>query len=396
LNFLSKIDKNNPSYVGTLNVKGDEYVMKVDQHYESDKNKGNLDEKVWMVIKSSCFKEGIGYRLREGDYIKLGKVIFKVREIQIDESLKDKRDKKPLLKKTSGFMKDKTMGEMVIQGQVFANNNNEQIINNGNNMQSNPFGNNINTNLDKIKKKSNPICRICLMDDNEKDNPLVNPCHCIGSVRFIHILCLRRWLKSKVTTKNFNFLLVHSFKSFDCELCKTVIPEKIKYRNEIISLIDFQKPESNFIMLESISREKRETRYLYIIHIKDKYEIKLGRANDSDVRMTDISVSRNHAFLKLYQGYFYLEDNSSKFGTLAQIQSDVIFIPNKQIALQSGKLYMLFNLRKTFFSVFCCYNNKYLTNLDYNDYFENQEIGKEEKEAINSVIYIKFLILNID
>jgi pSer/pThr/pTyr-binding forkhead associated (FHA) protein len=45
---------------------------------------------------------------------------------------------------------------------------------------------------------------------------------------------------------------------------------------------------------------------------------KLGRGHESDVRVSDISVSRCHAILKydLKDHNFYLEDNLSKFGTL--------------------------------------------------------------------------------
>lgn len=45
--------------------------------------------------------------------------------------------------------------------------------------------------------------------------------------------------------------------------------------------------------------------------------IKVGRGHDAEVRITDISVSRLHAFIKRsVKGDFILEDNSSKFGTL--------------------------------------------------------------------------------
>lgn len=45
---------------------------------------------------------------------------------------------------------------------------------------------------------------------------------------------------------------------------------------------------------------------------------KLGRGHESDVRVSDISVSRCHAILKYDVNDFgyYLEDNLSKFGTL--------------------------------------------------------------------------------
>jgi len=150
-----------------------------------------------------------------------------------------------------------------------------------------------------------------------------------------------------------------------------------------------QKPENNYIMLESISREKRENRYLYIIHLKDKQSIKLGRANDSDVRMTDISVSRNHASLKLYNGYLYLLDNSSKFGTLVHLQRNFKLIPQKQLALQSGKFYLLVNVKKTCFAAFRCYKNKTLMQQDYNDFLEAQAVlsKPEESDFVNIVSY---------
>ena len=49
--------------------------------------------------------------------------------------------------------------------------------------------------------------------------------------------------------------------------------------------------------------------------------IKVGRAHDSEVRVTDISVSRCHALIKVSsRGDSVVEDNSSKFGTLVQIR----------------------------------------------------------------------------
>ena len=49
--------------------------------------------------------------------------------------------------------------------------------------------------------------------------------------------------------------------------------------------------------------------------------IKVGRGHDSQVRVTDISVSRFHAlFRKTIQGDFILEDNNSKFGTLVLVR----------------------------------------------------------------------------
>jgi pSer/pThr/pTyr-binding forkhead associated (FHA) protein len=47
-------------------------------------------------------------------------------------------------------------------------------------------------------------------------------------------------------------------------------------------------------------------------------EVSIGRGNDNEIRVNDISVSRIHAFIKKdpKDGSFFIEDNQSKFGTL--------------------------------------------------------------------------------
>ncbi|XP_036402109.1 E3 ubiquitin-protein ligase MARCH8 isoform X1 [Megalops cyprinoides] len=48
-------------------------------------------------------------------------------------------------------------------------------------------------------------CRICHCEGDE-DSPLITPCHCTGSLRFVHQSCLQQWIKSSDTRC--------------CELCK--------------------------------------------------------------------------------------------------------------------------------------------------------------------------------
>ena len=53
--------------------------------------------------------------------------------------------------------------------------------------------------------------------------------------------------------------------------------------------------------------------------------IKVGRGHDSEVRITDISVSRTHALIKrTSKGEYVLEDNSSKFGTLVLVRKPLM------------------------------------------------------------------------
>lgn len=48
-------------------------------------------------------------------------------------------------------------------------------------------------------------CRICHCEGDD-ESPLITPCHCTGSLRFVHQACLQQWIKSSDTRC--------------CELCK--------------------------------------------------------------------------------------------------------------------------------------------------------------------------------
>lgn len=41
--------------------------------------------------------------------------------------------------------------------------------------------------------ESGKACRICLDDTEEEGNPFITPCKCAGSMKFIHLQCLREW-----------------------------------------------------------------------------------------------------------------------------------------------------------------------------------------------------------
>ncbi|XP_013389797.1 E3 ubiquitin-protein ligase MARCH4 [Lingula anatina] len=67
----------------------------------------------------------------------------------------------------------------------------------------------------------NPICRICHMPDTAQD-ALISPCRCSGTLQFIHVTCLKRWLEvcSRKTRKppkcelcHYQF---HRHKKFKC------------------------------------------------------------------------------------------------------------------------------------------------------------------------------------
>ena len=79
---------------------------------------------------------------------------------------------------------------------------------------------------------SMPICRICQLPSMEPNNPLLSPCRCLGSIRYVHNPCLKVsslafFYQSYCCNLHFYFeqkwLEVSSKKNSDppgCELCQ--------------------------------------------------------------------------------------------------------------------------------------------------------------------------------
>ncbi len=52
------------------------------------------------------------------------------------------------------------------------------------------------TNKIELKTKiinKTPLCRICYCSEEEVDSPLINPCCCSGTMKYIHLSCLQQW-----------------------------------------------------------------------------------------------------------------------------------------------------------------------------------------------------------
>jgi len=64
-------------------------------------------------------------------------------------------------------------------------------------------------------------CRICL-EPEENDNPLLTPCLCTGSVKYIHEQCLKVWLVAKET----------DLEKVRCELCKAYFEMKFRFKHK--------------------------------------------------------------------------------------------------------------------------------------------------------------------
>eukprot|EP00826_Nyctotherus_ovalis_P051406 TRINITY_DN641_c0_g3_i3.p1 TRINITY_DN641_c0_g3~~TRINITY_DN641_c0_g3_i3.p1 ORF type:complete len:217 (+),score=60.90 TRINITY_DN641_c0_g3_i3:474-1124(+) len=191
---------------------------------------------------------------------------------------------------------------------------------------------------DDVPKDDNDLCRICFMSASSPENPLFAPCKCTGTVKFIHFKCLKSWLNLKLDKQELPHLQSYYWKSFDCEICKTIYPFCIEHLKTKYYLADVYRPETgSFIFLESLIHEKNTSRIVTVIMPNETRNIfKLGRGHESDVRIPDISVSRLHAQLRCTKDGYYIEDSNSKFGTLALIPR-LEMDPSLSRAVQVGR-----------------------------------------------------------
>ncbi len=79
----------------------------------------------------------------------------------------------------------------------------------------------------------------------------------------------------------------------------------IRSQGKTYNLVDYERPEGDYLVLESLNQEKNTSRIIHIIRPNDKKDsFKLGRGHESDLRINDISVSRCHAIIKFKEGKF--------------------------------------------------------------------------------------------
>ena len=227
---------------------------------------------------------------------------------------------------------------------------------------------NIKNNKNNKKNKKPKSCRICYGTEFSIENPLICPCICKGSMKYIHFQCLKNWLNSKIETDlsinseiEEEVGITYCSKDLACELCKTKFPDYINHEGKIYNIAFYKPKFKQFIILESIRADKFKTKFIHILSFdNNKSQITLGRSNDCELSIPELSVSRFHCFIHKDQNQLYLEDNNSKFGTRVLLQNpNLLMIDNSPLRLQKERTYIKLTLLipSNFFS--CCNTNTF-------------------------------------
>jgi len=344
-------------------------TKQTDKNPNFNNDAGNMEQDPWLVIKSYKANTNKGYKLSEGDVVKLGRVRFRIREVKgCPDLVPNKND---------------TPEKQIVNTEADNNNSLEDSFKKS---PKSPKGSQTSVN--------HQVCRICLSETCDADDPFFSPCNCSGTMKLIHVKCLQMWLKSKLHTKVSGLSTFVYWKTLECELCKTPYPQHFEVDNKRYDVVSIDRPDSAYIIMDLLSKDKNLTRGVHLVKMEGKNNIRLGRGHDSDIRITDISVSRCHAIIKLDKGNFYIEDNNSKFGTLFHMSKPLPITGDfNNISVQIGRTVVTLTAKKgRGFFPFCFNfsgNSEPKSIIEHrgevaNDIFADQNVNEAEEPEQNN------------
>eukprot|EP00435_Cladocopium_sp_Y103_P058940 s528_g20.t3 len=160
-------------------------------------------KKLWVVVRDLASS---GHKLSEGDVIKLGRFKFKVRQMVASE--------------TSTVQPELHLDDTT--------------------------GHTCDIETDHENKLAHTSCRICLLEGSSEDDPLIRPCQCKGSIEYVHLGCLRHWVKGRLNiadTPEGSYF----YRPLPCELCKTAYPASVSKGQEKMPLVEVPKTMPPYI-----------------------------------------------------------------------------------------------------------------------------------------------------
>ena len=140
------------------------------------------------------------------------------------------------------------------------------------------------------------MCRICLEDeeDFQSGNPFITPCKCIGSMKYIHVKCLREWTDSKKQSQAGIGITSYYWENLHCELCKSQLDLVVRPSSnpdKAIFLLDLERPvDVPYMILESDI--DCASKAIHILNLSTKKHFVVGRRVNCEISVSDISVSR--------------------------------------------------------------------------------------------------------
>ena len=192
-------------------------------------------------------------------------------------------------------------------------------------------------------------------------NPLISPCKCDGTAKYIHLHCLQQLASCKASKEIVGSSLLLSWnKRVKCDLCKVSFPESIELNNTHSELLNIPKPPGMYIVFENLQKieEKKKEFCVLFFGNNNREKILIGRSVNCGLRLLNNCVSREHAEISCSRETVWLKDTGSKFGTLVQIRRPLMIEMKKEIGVQIGRSLIMFHVTKPWSLLPGCFSRK--------------------------------------
>jgi hypothetical protein len=351
--------------------------------------------KLWSVIRENNPQ---GCMLKEGDIVKLGRFRLRVRQICLSEKTSEDDNTS-----CSSYDCQEQYTIKSKDSRMFLSKPDLRIGNNSPSLNFAPC-------FDLEAAANNPAlfqlqCRICLSEGPQERDPLLCPCECSGSIGYVHSDCIGRWLRGRLGLEN-HTKAAYFYRPMACELCHATYPPYWRNSsasigescNHVAFLPDTRPP---FIVFENIGGSPAAPAWtsdssntfpygLHIVSLSNPAGVKIGRGHDCEMRISDVSISRQHALVKLGEdGNVYICDHQSKFGTLVALDRDdktfmISHENTSSVSIQCGRTVLSFSSltpdvamspRGDTNSIHSTYND----GSDFNDEFDDADIADEQE-----------------
>ena len=346
IQFLENGEKNMDKILAIeKNEKNNKYYINC-KHYQKNFDLSSEKRGAFMAYRTRFFKNDKDnknkfYKLDKGDIIRLGKLYIRILDIKLEKEM------------TTIFQSYNNSFLNLRQRNSISGlsvNDKLKILPRINSATELP--------IIYLKKQKQKTCRICYESSSNIKNPLINPCNCKGSMKYIHYNCLLSWMENKIKIPNDKYnkneYIFYDKSLLKCELCKNNFPYYIKFNNNLYNILPYQSKFNEYLLFETLDKTNKKT--INIVSLVNKNKINIGRLSSCDICIKESSLSRSHCIIhkdKL-KSELYIEDNDSKFGTLILIQNNKIEINDYfPLRLQINTIYIKIkkNLNKNFF---CC------------------------------------------
>lgn len=90
---------------------------------------------------------------------------------------------------------------------------------------------------------------------------------------YIHLDCLRKWIKQRITVASNAYVTSVYWKSLSCELCKTPLPFAVYFDGKIYELLNVNSPRTPYVVLESITLAGGDMNGIHIVSFSEKTKL---------------------------------------------------------------------------------------------------------------------------